>query len=332
MTTQIPTGAQLYDLWIQYESNKESDPLTELAAAPYLAIWTAWLKHLASIQLIVSDGEDVASLEWQDAKAEQVIQFLRPRRGQKAAHNPGRGLSEVTRRRYWRVLDRLYRFAAIRGWVALNPVEDLPDNSTPKVSPQLGHTLPDQVWLALPNYFPDGDTMYDVRDRAILFLLYELALAPEEIRNMRPSDITFDQGPASNGSVATSVRVLGKREYQQRVLRLPAMCSSSLRTWLDWRSGHEKSNKSEWLFVSNRGSQLAVSVLFSVVADSVIKAGKSHDRQEGQGLPKRVGPQVIRNTAIVHFLRNGMSLQEVVRFIGIKNDKGLRRLSAALRS
>ncbi len=329
MADWIPNGALLFEHWVVNESGKRNDPLTSAASGPYLAIWTAWLKHLSAIDVVVNDGHEVRTLQWQQARPEHVMQFLRPRDGQKAAHNPGRALSEVTRRRYWRVLDRIYGFALVRGWILASPVAELPDNSTPKASPQLGHVLPERVWLVLPNHFPHGDTMYEVRDRAILFLLYELALAPEEIRNLRPSDVAFDESSPSLGLVPVSIKIDGKREHQQRVLLLPGNSSQSLQSWLAWRQAHRKSAESEWLFVSNRGGQMAISVLFSAVAESVVRAGKVYASQQGQDLPKRVGPQVLRNTAIVQFLKNGMSKAEVVNFIGIKNDKGLRRLAGA---
>lgn len=331
MTLQKPKGSEVFERWIEHESKKRSDPLTQAAAQPYLAIWSAWLKFLDSIEIATGGREVSRPMRWSEARNEHVLQFLRPRAGQKAAHNPGRALSEVTRRRYWRVLDRIYGFAVLQSWIDASPVADIPESSTPKVSAQLGHVLPERVWQLLPNHFPIGDTMYDVRDRAILFLLYELALAPEELRNLRPIDITFDEGAPSNGLVPASIRIDGKREHQRRVLLLPPGSSRSLKNWLEWRGAHQKSSESEWLFMSNRGSQMAISVLFSAVAETVVKAGKDYADQEGQGLPKRVGPQVIRNTAIAQLLRKGMPPTEVVNFIGIKNDKGLQRLKDAVR-
>lgn len=324
-----PDGMQLFETWLASESSKPTDPLKPQSAGPYLSIWTSWLKYLAANLVMEEKGKDVRSLQWHEARPEHVTQFLRPRAGQKAAHNPERQLSEVTRRRYWRVLDRLYSFAHGRGWIAENPTVEMSVAETPAVTPQLGHVLPAAVWSALPSCFPEGDSMYDVRDRAILSLLYELALAPEEIRHMQPKDIGFDDSTPARGSIPFTVRIEGKREHQKRVLLIPQASQRALQKWIQWRVENDPARRSEWLFVSNRGTPLATSVLFSAVSACVLRAGNKISAETAHALPKRIGPQVLRNTAITQLLKSGMSPGAVVSFIGIKNEKGLRRLLQA---
>ena len=43
-------------------------------------------------------------------------------------------------------------------------------------------------------------------------------------------------------------------------------------------------------------------------------------------MPGRIGPQVLRNTAIVLWLNDGVPEKEVVRRVGLKNSKGLHHL------
>lgn len=321
-----PEGNEVFQLWLEAESKKSVDPLKPHSALPYASIWNSWLKYLASNLVMVSKGPEVRSLTWQEARPEHVSQFLRPRAGQKAAHNPGRQLSEVTRRRYWRVLDRVYLFASTRGWIVENPAEELSVAETPPVSPQLGHVLPAEVWAALPSCFPNGDSMNELRDRAILSLLYELALAPEEIRHMRPADIGFDESSPNQSPRPFTLRIEGKRQHQSRVLLIPDASGRALQHWIKWREESDRASRSEWMFVSNRGTPLAISVLFSAVSACVLRAGKMVSQETAQALPKRVGPQVLRNTAITQLLRSGRTPAEVVNFIGIKNEKGLQRL------
>lgn len=323
----LPDGKALFQMWLEKESTKASDPLKISSAAPYLAIWDSWLKHLSVVLLVTDNGQSIRPLAWHEATREHVVQFLQPRAGQKAAHNPARSISEVTRRRYWRVLDRVYSFAFAKEWIAENPAAELSIDEKPTPSSQLGHILPDSIWYALPSCFPTGDSMYEIRDRAVLFLLYELALAPEEVRHLRPEDITFNGTDAFQDPMPFSVHIQGRRAFQSRTLLLSREPSQALQRWLHWRSHNARAASSEWLFVSNRGTALAISVLFSAVSACVIVASRC--AAPGQE-PKRVGPQVLRNTFIVHMLRKGHPEIEVVHFVGLKSPKGLRRLAPAV--
>jgi site-specific recombinase XerD len=302
-------------------------PLQLKSAGPYQAIWESWLKDLSSVLLVSENGSSIRTLAWHQAKREHVVQFLQPRAGQKASHNPARSISEVTRRRYWRVLERVYSFALAQKWITENPASELSIEEKPAPSSQLGHVLSDPIWHALPSFFPSGESMYEIRDRAVLLLLYELALAPEEVRHLRPEDITFNGTDASQGPTPFSLHIQGKRANQSRTLLLSLGLSQALRRWLEWRSHSAKAASSEWLFVSNRGTALAVSVLFSAVSACVMAA--SRGASPGQE-PKRVGPQVLRNTFIVHMLNRGHPEVEVIQFVGIKSPKGLRRLVQAV--
>ncbi|MFN9471187.1 hypothetical protein [Acidovorax sp.] len=170
-TIDPPEGTTLFELWLAKETSKLQDPLGAASSAPYLAIWQSWLKHLSSVLLVVDRGNSVRTLLWHEAGREHVVQFLQPRAGQKSAHNPARPLSEVTRRRYWRVLERIYASALSNNWIVENPVSALSEAETPAVSLQLGHVLPDPIWQALPSCFPAGDSMYEIRDREILFII-----------------------------------------------------------------------------------------------------------------------------------------------------------------
>ena len=78
------------------------------------------------------------SLHWLDARPVDVLDFLKPRAGMRANHQPERQLSEVTRRRYWRMLERLYGFAVVKGWVAENPATMMGESDQPDLPPPTG--------------------------------------------------------------------------------------------------------------------------------------------------------------------------------------------------
>lgn len=323
----VPSGFELFDLWLWVESTKADDPLQVASAAPYLAIWTAWLKTLPRPESVSAEAACQTSA-WASATAVQVAKFVAPRKGQRANHNTERRLSMVTRRRYFTVLDRIYEFAKGREWVPANPAAGVDKNETPVEVEQLGHVLAPELWKLLPAHFPSGDEMVDVRDRTVLTLLYELALAPEEVRNLRPADLTYDGSSPLETPTPSVLRVVGKRPSQSRALHLEVTARIALRAWLAARADFLERAKAEvdWLFFSSRGRQLTVPALFTVVSAVVVRAGQDPAIKDRNLTPMRVGPQVLRNTAIVEMYRRGTSRAELVPYLGLKNEKGLDRL------
>ena len=325
--TEKIDGVEGFRLWAQARAESPRDPLKPQSNAPYQAVWNAWLRFLAQRSVLV-DGLP-QSLHWLDARPVDVLDFLKPRAGLRANHQPERQLSEVTRRRYWRMLERLYGFAVVNGWVAENPATMMGESDQPDLAPQLGHILPPALWKELPRHFPEGNTLVECRDRAVLHLLYTLALTPEEIRTLKPSDITVhDVLLVKEVHAKQFLQVDGPRQAQKRKLPLPDECSGALQAWLSARGQHKPSSASPALLCAMTGEALSTSALFHLVSKVVLAANdalaKKGDLQTW--MPERVGPQVLRNTAIVHWLNDGVPEKEVVRRVGLKNSKGLHHL------
>ncbi len=325
--TEKIDGVEGFRLWAQARAESPRDPLKPQSNAPYQAVWNAWLRFLAQRSVLV-DGLP-QSLHWLDARPVDVLDFLKPRAGLRANHQPERQLSEVTRRRYWRMLERLYGFAVVNGWGAENPATMMGESDQPDLAPQLGHILPPALWKELPRHFPEGNTLVECRDRAVLHLLYTLALTPEEIRTLKPSDITVhDVLLVKEVHAKQFLQVDGPRQAQKRKLPLPDECSGALQAWLSARGQHKPSSASPALLCAMTGEALSTSALFHLVSKVVLAANdalaKKGDVQTW--MPERVGPQVLRNTAIVHWLNDGVPEKEVVRRVGLKNSKGLHHL------
>lgn len=318
---KVPDGKRVFDLWLEKASKDARDPLKVESAAPYRDIWNAWLEKVqpqgvAALGMVPAGSAPA----WSTATAVQLASFLAPRDVEKSGHNKHE-LSMVTRRRYYQVLVRIYDFAMTQGWVQIHPAQGLEDSEKPKAGDQRGQILPPGVWEQLPACFPDGDTDYDARDRAVLTLLYELALAPEEIRLLRPSDLTSgDGGPYV-------LKILGKRPNQERKFPLSPEAQSALHVWLGRRAAHGRLSESEWLFPSRRGQQMPISTLFTLVSEAVKAAALRLGIQDRADGLMRVGPQVLRNTAIVRMVRSGIYPTEfIVDYLGLKSEKGLDRL------
>lgn len=330
-----PTDIEIFQRWLLAESTKPFQSLSPEPDGVYENIWTAWLHSLqptSSDTTNHSEPEQFAPRLWHEAQAEDVARFLRIRPGQRSHHQPERTLSEVTRRRYWRVLERVYDFAVLQGWLEINPVAQLRWAERPKAVEQLGHTLSLALWQRLPQHFAASDSLQGARDRAILLLLYELALAPVEVRGLRDEHLldAHQQPQAATAGVAPAwLRIEGARKAQQRTLALPAQVGAALIAWHGYRKAHDATLQG-WLFHSRKGGPLSIRALFHV-ASRVIQEAHAALPSDTQHWPlQRVGPQVLRNTAIVMWLQAGVPESEVVRRLGVENARALVRLQHKL--
>lgn len=322
----LPSAPELLAHWLADVSSQRLAQQEPDLEGSYAAIWHAWLQSLGPRSSPF--GDDAGLRSWDEANPDDVIHFLQIRAGQRARHQPDRQISEVTRRRYWRVLDRIYAHAVVHAWLARSPVHALQWQDRPAPVEQLGHTLPPPLWDALPAHFPPSDKLQNARDRAILSVLYDLALAPEEVRKLkdehlldelhRPLDLRSGQAPAA-------IHIDGARKAQERTLPLPARTAQALQAWLAFRLEHGGDSLG-WVFHSRKGGPLSIRALFHT-ASKVIQQAHASLPDAAEDLPlHRVGPQVIRNTAIVAWLRAGMNETELTRFIGVESPRALGHL------
>ena len=333
MKTEISTPQSdkaLFQRWMAVEGSKPFQALSTEPDSVYENIWNAWLE---SLQPVISPGSSLpVRRHWHEAQAEDVVAFLRIRPGQRAHHQPERSLSAVTRRRYWRVLDRIYAFAVQQGWLQTSPVAQLHRSERPPSVEQLGHTLPLALWQLLPQHFAQSDSLQGARDRAILLLLYELALAPEEVRMLRDEHLLDAQEQpvaVSSAQVPVLLHIDGVRKAQRRTLNLSAPLGAALRAWWDYRQAFN-AELGGWLFHSRKGGPLTIRALFHVASKVIHEASAALPPDAQQWPLQRVGPQVLRNTAIVVWLQSGMHESEVVRRLGVENARALTRLQHKL--
>lgn len=341
--TPPPSALEAFAHWQQAELGVEA-AAAEMHAANtppggYALVWKAWTQQLAGPPALPSNQAHNhrrnaaralpapdAARAWHEATPEDVAQFLQIRPGQRAHHQPGRQISEVTRRRYWRLLDRIYAHALLLGWIAHNPVQALHPLDRPAPEQPTGHMLPAALWAALPRYFPGSDDRQAARDQAVLRLLYDLALAPEEIRLLTMDALrNARQAALAARDTPCFVQIDGQRAAQSRCLALPPPTAAALAAWIKFRrqSGTPADGQAP-LFESRKGGPLTVRALFHIASKTIALAQQA---SQGQALPlARMGPQVLRNTAIVHWLHQGVAPTEVVQRIGVDHPRALAHL------
>lgn len=318
-THATPTDAEdFFEHWLRLRGQDPRDPLSAKAAKPYRYVWRMWCRWLTT----PSATSPARAATWMEATPSDVAAFLEmgpsPSSSRKSRTDP---ISDITRRRYWRVLDALYAHARNRGQVQTNPAEQLQTGRPPAEKPE-GQVFNALQWAMLREALPSGTSKWDVRDRAMLQLLMDAALTTGEICALRRRQVGDDFLHPS----LLELRLDGPRKAQQRAIQLGREASIDLRRWLELRRGTAgpSAGGDELVFVSQKGRHMSPRALFHLVAGTVMRAFTAN----GIDVPSHIGAQVLRNTRLVMWLNAGMPVAEVVHRAGFKDAKSFRGLRA----
>lgn len=330
------TAAGVHDAWIAYTNahacyGKESiDPSKSKS---YAFIWRSWTKYLASVLLVAPESMDGKSMML--ATPIDVAKFIA---NGPTASKPDRSISKITQRRYFTVLLRVYAFCVSQAWLDASPVDAVAKQDRPAEENHEGQVLSAAQWSACTQrlaLLTSND--YEIRDRAILMLLFKEGLRPEEIRGLRLQDFQPD---------ITNVPTLAIRSIrgpeQERVIPLDPATATSIQEWKLVRRNmrvvkrtldelqNDFSNQqlhalSDTLFVTEKKMEIGQVALLTLVRSHIEKACISASIE----FPNRMGPQIVRNSRIVKWLNAGIDVQQVVKRAGLKNAKGLLHLLLA---
>lgn len=138
----------------------------------------------------------------------------------------------------------------------------------------------------------------DLRDQALLELLYACGARISEVSGLKKDDVDFDQ---------RQVKVLGKGS-KERIIPLHDMAAASLRRYAAYarpRLLEEKPDVS-WFFVSNRGMRYS--------ADSIRKMFKR--TLANAGVDTTYSPHDMRHTFATDLLNGGADLRSVQEMLG----------------
>ncbi|MDD0812826.1 hypothetical protein PSQ20_20965 [Curvibacter sp. RS43] len=313
----------VFEQWLEARMNAAWDGDRVKSASTknhYRAIWKLWCQHLTDHQT-----------RWHDAGPELVHAFLQKIRARRATNADGavRSASVVSRDRYWTLIDRIYDWALRRELTRSNPAQAMLEADIPPTVLVESNVLNPILWRALPRAFPDPvqASTFDLRDIAILHLLYHHGLTGEEIREFLLADLVWPGGlepMANEGTSVTrpvSIRIVGTRIRQAREITLAPTSQIALQQWLKARRMNPRLHGHDFLFMSNRANQLSIRMLFHLVTNVIERAATACAQEP----PIKTGPQVIRNTVIHNWIASGLSMPEVCALAGLKNAKSLLR-------
>lgn len=189
-------------------------------------------------------------------------------------------------------LRSFFRYLQRQGLVNNNPAQGI---RAPRGEKRLPRTLDVDRAGQLLDQLP-ADTVPEVRDRAMLELLYSSGLRLSELTGLDLPDLDLAAG---------QVRVLGKGG-KQRDLPVGSKARAALQDWLAVRSQLAKDTPA--LFVGERGTRIHPSVV------------RQRLRQAGQlELGQHLHPHMLRHSFASHLLESSQDLRAVQELLGHAN-------------
>jgi len=204
------------------------------------------------------------------------------------------GLSGTTAARYFSSIKNFFIYLYQKKYIVNNPVERL---NAPKISKNLPVVLTIEETDKILNA-PDTTKKLELRDKALLELLYACGIRASEIINLKISNLFFNE---------EVIRVFGKGS-KERIVPVGRSAVSWVEEYLQKsRPLLEKKLKSEnILFLNNRGTRLSRMGLWKII-DKYVKIS---------GVAKEVHPHTFRHSFATHLLEGGADLRAVQEMLG----------------
>ncbi len=289
MSEALSPGAEEYRSWLAVEKGRSRNTL--VAYRHDLAIYEEW----ATCEAIDTATAGPADLE-------RYLDGLRDQ-----GRNPA-SLARATTS-----LRGLYRFWVGEGIITADPTADVRSPTLPKRLPK---ALEESQVIGLLDSV-DGDEPVDLRDRALLELLYGTGARISEVVGLSLLDVAADDG---------LLRVFGKGA-KERLVPLGRPAQESLGRWLG-PAGRPlmeprqfaRRGDAEAVFLNVRGARLSRQAAWAAVRGRAARVG----------LADVVSPHVLRHSCASHMLAHGADIrvvQEVLGHVSIATTQIYTRLS-----
>ncbi len=186
-------------------------------------------------------------------------------------------------------LRTFFRYLVREGYLPHNPAEGL---STPKLNRYLPKTLSvDEAAALMERGY--GNSLLDLRDRAIVELFYSSGLRVSELTGLDVGSLDLRE---------KLVRVLGKGR-KERIVPVGRKSHEALLAYLEARG---MPDEDEPLFLNARGGRLTPRSVQRNLKARLIKAG----------LIKDISPHALRHSFATHLLDGGADLRAIQELLG----------------
>lgn len=205
----------------------------------------------------------------------------------------GEGRNSRSTARYLSSLKSFFKFLCEENYLKDNPAEILE-------SPKLWRKLPNIISLDEVEALlacPDPKTLFGIRDKAMLEVLYATGLRVSELISLKSSDVDLQVG---------FLRSMGKGS-KERVVPLGAVAQSAVQDYIDIaRRVLLKGNTAHELFITRRGSKMTRQGFWKILKAYALKAN----------IRTNVSPHTLRHAFATHLLERGADLRSVQEMLG----------------
>jgi integrase/recombinase XerC len=202
-------------------------------------------------------------------------------------------LKKSTSSRKLAAIRSFYQFCIQRKWMAANPAKIV---STPKQEETVPSFLTEEEMAEFLD-FPRSGKVLDLRDKAMLELLYASGIRVSELIGLNLEDLNFDE---------RLIRVKGKGK-KERMIPFGKTAEESLQIYISRRMMINKGKiDEEALFLNYRGQRLSTrsverTVSFYIQRSAVIR---------------KISPHSLRHSFASHLLSRGADLRVIQELLG----------------
>ena len=239
----------------------------------------AYMRDLRSFAHFILRMYDVPPAKVEEPMVQRYVAWLYDRGREKASQ--ARSLSGVK---------SFFNFLLISDRIESSPAEFV-------LTPKFGRHLPDVLTTGEIDRIiaaVDGTTPKEIRDAAMLEVLYSCGLRVSELTSLRIRDLFFGEG---------YIRVTGKGD-KQRLVPISSTAQERIHRYLDVRRSARAGE--ETLFLNNRGSSLTRVMIFTILREAARRAG----------IEKKISPHTFRHSCATHLLAGGASIRQVQELLG----------------
>jgi len=202
------------------------------------------------------------------------------------------GLAPRSRARALSAVRMFHRFLVVENYAEFNPTSVI---ESPRVPGKLPSVLSTAEVEALLNA-SSGSSLADIRDRAMLQLLYATGLRVSELVSLKISDINLQAG---------YLMTAGKGE-KERLIPVGEAAKAAIAEYLASSRGGTVPVESRFLFLSRFSEKMTRQSFWNIVKKRALEAG----------IMKSISPHTLRHSFATHLLENGADLRSVQMMLG----------------